>query len=41
MRLGSDDIYRAVKQTLFLMFCYSLYIMLFALLAVKLWMKIK
>ena len=41
MRLGSDDVHRELKQTLFRMFCYSLYIIFFVILAVKLWMKIK
>lgn len=39
--MGSNDVKRAVKETLFLVFCYSLYITLFLLLAIKLWMKIK
>lgn len=39
--MGSDDVKRMMKETLFMILCYSLYISLFLLLAIKLWMKIK
>ncbi len=41
MRLGSEDMNRLLKEGLFKILCYSLYILLFGLLAVKLWMKIR
>lgn len=41
MRLGSDDMHRVVKNTLFRLACYMVYILLFGLLAFKLWIKIK
>ncbi len=41
MRLGSEDMNRLLKEGLFKILCYSVYILLFGLLAVKLWMKIR
>jgi hypothetical protein len=39
--MGSNDVKRAVKETLVMVTCYSLYLILFVLLLVKLWIKIK
>lgn len=41
MRLGSDDINRIMVEWLCKILCYSLSAILFGLLAVKLWMKIR
>jgi hypothetical protein len=41
MRLGSEDMNRLLKEGLFKILCYSVYILLFGLLAVKLWIKIR
>lgn len=41
MRLGSEDMNRLLKEGLFKILCYSLYILLFGLLAFKLWIKIR
>jgi hypothetical protein len=41
MRLGSDDMHRVLKEGLFMILCYSLYIALFGLLAIKFWIKIR
>ena len=39
--MGSDDVKRMVMETFFMVLCYTLYITLVVLLAVKLWVKIK
>ena len=39
--MGSDDIKRAIKEGLVMLTCYALYIILFVMLAIKLWVKIK
>lgn len=39
--MGSDDVKRMMKEAFFMFLCYTLYITLLVLLAVKLWVKIK
>jgi len=39
--MGSDDVKRAIKETLVMLICYALYLILFVMLAIKLWVKIK
>ena len=39
--MGSDDVKRMMRETFFMVLCYTLYITLVVLLAIKLWVKIK